>query len=160
MGQLVSLGVGSRGILARVQEIALPHQGRGSYIRVCGSSAIRGALRQEAYVCVSPRMFKLIQEHSEYPFVMRYMSRRGSLIEMLVALSRAPYTDASTLCSDPLHLQYHSINQDQAQTSHESCFDMPPLGSEDPGPYDPSLYELASEDEGHMEILDNMVARH
>ena len=71
---------------------------------------------------LSPRMFKLMQELMEYPFFMRYMPVRGSLIGMVDALSRAPHEDASTLCSDPLDLQYHSIKRDQGQTSHKSRF--------------------------------------
>ena len=112
---------------------------------------------------LSPRMFKLMQELMEYPFFMRYMPVRGSLIGMVDALSRAPHEDASTLCSDPLDLQYHSIKRDQGQTSHESSFATQALGSEDPCPYDPSLqslYDAASEDKVYMEIVDNVVAGH
>ena len=91
---------------------------------------------------LSPRMFKLMQELNEYPFIMRYMPGRGALIGMVDALSRAPYEDASTQCSDPLDLQYHSINRDQGKTSHETYFATQALGSEDPCPYDPSLQSL------------------
>ena len=73
-------------------------------------------------------MFKLTQELMEYPFVMRYMPGRGSLIGMVDALSRAPYEDASTLCADPFDLQFHSVNRDQGQTKHESCFATRALG--------------------------------
>ena len=64
-------------------------------------------------LALSPRMFKLTQELMEYPFVMRYIPGRGSFIGMVDALSRAPHEDASTLCADPLDLQYHSVNRDQ-----------------------------------------------
>ena len=103
---------------------------------------------------LSPRMLKLLQELMENPFVIRYTPGRGYLIGMVEALSRAPYQDASTLCSDPLDLQYHPINQDQAQTSHEACFAMQALGSQDPCPYDPSLrllYKAVPEDEKYRE---------
>ena len=99
---------------------------------------------------LSPRMFKLMQKLMEHPFIMKYMPGRGALIGMVYAPSRAPYEDASTLCSDPLDLQYHSINRDQGQTAHETCFATQALGSEDPCPYDlslQSLYDAASEDE-------------
>ena len=112
---------------------------------------------------LSPRMFKLMQELMEYPFVMQYMPGRGSFIGMVDALSRAPYEDSSTLCSDPPDLQYHSIHQDQGQTSHKSCFATQALGSDDPYPYYLSLrflYKAASEDEKYMEIVANMVAGH
>ena len=112
---------------------------------------------------LSPRMFKLTQELMEYPFVMRYMPGRGSLIGMVDALSRAPYEDASTLCTDPLDLQYHSVNRDQGQTSHESCFATRALGSDTPCPYDPSLwflYDAAEDDEEYMEIVANVEAGH
>ena len=64
---------------------------------------------------LSPRMFKLLQELMKYPFVMPYMTGRGALIGMVDALSRAPYEDASTLCSDPLDLQYHSTTGTKAK---------------------------------------------
>ena len=46
---------------------------------------------------LSPRMFKLMQELIEYPFVMKDMPGRGSLIGIVDALSRAQYKDASAL---------------------------------------------------------------
>ena len=146
------------------------HASRRYHIR--GTSVIYGFVDHQPFAeyyskkqmsALSPRMFKLMQELEEYPFVMGYMPGSGSLIGMVDALSRAPYDYASTLGSDPLHLQYTSINRDQAQTNHESCFATPPLGSEGPGLYDPSLrflYEAALEDGEHMEILDNVVAGH
>ena len=112
---------------------------------------------------LSPRMFKLLQELMEYPFIMKYMPGRGALIGMADALSRAPFKDASTLCSDPLDLQYHSLNRDQGQVSHKICFATVALGSGDPCPYDPSLqsmYEAASKDNEYMEIVENEVAGH
>ena len=71
---------------------------------------------------LSPRMFKLMQELMEYPFVMNYMPGRGSLIVMVEALSRTPYENASTLCLDRLDQQLHSINRDQGQILHKVCF--------------------------------------
>ena len=104
-----------------------------------------------------------MQKLMQYPFIMRYMPGREALIGMVEALSRAPYEDASALCSDPLDLQYLSINRDQGQTSHEACFVTQALSSEDPCPYNPllqSLYNTALEDEEYMEIVNNVVAGH
>ena len=112
---------------------------------------------------LSPRMFKLMQELMEYPFIMKYMPGRGSLIGMLDALSRALYENASTLCLDPLDLQYHSINRNQGPILHKDCFAAQALGSDEPCPYDPSLqsmYEAASEDEEYLETVENVVAGH
>ena len=108
---------------------------------------------------LTPRMFKLSQELMEYPFVIRYMPGRGAMIGMVDALSRAPYEDASTLCADPLDLQYHEVNRGQGQTSHEPCFATRALGSDTPCPYDPSLkflYDAAVDDEEYMEIVSNV----
>ena len=91
---------------------------------------------------LSQRMFKLMQELMEYPFVMKYMPGRGSLIGIVDVLSRAPYEDASTLCSDPLDLQYYCINRDQGQVLHEAYFAARALGSDEPCPYDPSLQSM------------------
>ena len=112
---------------------------------------------------LSPRMFKLCQELFEYPFVIRYCPGRGALIGMVDALSRAPHLDASTLCVDPLDLQYHEINRGQAQTGHEACFAMSALGSDTPCPYDPALkflYDAAGDDEEYMDIVANVELGH
>ena len=51
---------------------------------------------------------------------------------MVDALSRAQNDDVSTLCEDPLNLQYHPMHCDQAQVSHEVCFETQALGNQEP----------------------------
>ena len=95
--------------------------------------------------------------------MMRYMPRKGSLIGMVDALSRAPFEDASTLCADTLDLQYHLVNRDQGQTSHESFFATRELGSDSPCPYNPFLcflYDATEDDEEYMDIVANVEAGH
>ena len=115
------------------------HYHKRGHIRLCGPQTVRGIIHEERNVGLSPRMFKLTQELMKYPFVIWYMPGRGALIGMVDALSRAPHEDASTLCADPLDLQYHSVNRDQGQTSHESCFANRALGLDTPCPYRPTL---------------------
>ena len=148
------------------------HASRRLHYHIRGAPVIYGLVDHRPFVVLykskqmsdlSPRMFKLLQELMEYPFIMKYMPGRGALIGMVDALSRAPFKDASTLCSDPLDLQYHSLNRDQGQVSHKICFATVALGSGDPCPYDPSLqsmYEAASKDNEYMEIVENEVAGH
>ena len=148
------------------------HASRRLHYHIRGAPVIYGLVDHRPFVVLSkskqmsdlsPRMFKLLQELMEYPFIMKYMPGRGALIGMVDALSRAPFEDASTLCSDPLDLQYHSLNRDQGQVSHKICFPTIALGSGDPCPYDPSLqlmYEAASKDKEYMEIVDNVVVGH
>ena len=63
---------------------------------------------------LSPRIFKLMKKLMEYLFKMKYLPGKGAMIGMLDALSRAPHDDASTMCEDPLDLQYHPMHRDQA----------------------------------------------
>ena len=112
---------------------------------------------------LSPRMFKLMQDLMEFPYVIKYEPGRGAIIGMVDALSRAPVEDVSTLCADPMDLIYHTLNQDQGQVSHEVCFAAVDLGSGEPCPYDPTLaplYEAASTDPEYLEIVENVVEGH
>ena len=85
------------------------------------------------------------------------------MIGMVDALNRAPYKDASTLCEDPLDLQYHSMHRDQSQVNHEICFVTQALGSQEPCPYDPALafkYKAAEEDDEYKEMVGNVTLGH
>ena len=59
---------------------------------------------------LSPRMLKLMKELMEYPFKMKYLPGKGTMIGMVDALSRAPHNGTLTLCEHPLDLQYHPMH--------------------------------------------------
>ena len=101
-------------------------------------------------------MLKLMQEFLEYPLVMKYMPRKGSLIGMVDVLSQAPYGDPSSLCLDPLDLQYHSFNRDTGQMAYKICYAAQALGVDNPCPFEQSLqplYDAASEDKEYLKIV-------
>ena len=98
---------------------------------------------------LSPRMLKLMKELMEYPFKMKYIPGKGSMIRIVDALSRAQHDDVSKLWEDPLDLQYHPMHRDQAQVSHEVCFATQALGNQEPCPCNPALgfmYDAAADD--------------
>ena len=112
---------------------------------------------------LSPRMLNLMKELMEYPFKMKYLPGKGAMIGMVDALSRAPHDDASTLCEDPLDLQYHPMHWEQAQVSHKICFATQALGNQEPCPYDPALafmYEVPDEDDENKEMVENITSGH
>ena len=82
---------------------------------------------------------------------------------MVDVLSRAPHEAVSTLCDNPLDLQYHPMNRNQARMSHKVCFAMQALGYQEPFLYEPALeflYDAAAEDEEYMEIVENVTTGH
>ena len=106
---------GSWGDLAPIESeiVGYWHASRRLHYRIRGAPVIYGFVDHQPFAtmymkkemsALTPRMFKLSQELMEYPFVIRYMPGRGAMIGMVDALSRAPYENASTLCSDPLDL--------------------------------------------------------
>ena len=87
------------------------------------------------------------------------------MIGMVDALSRAPHDNASTLCENPLDLQYHPMHRDQAQVNHKISFATQALGNQEPCPYDPAptfMYEAAGgrTDDEYPEMVENNTSGH
>ena len=154
---------GDSGIMVRVSEATLPYQGAPVIYGFVDHQPFAKMYERKSMSDLSPRMLKLMMEIMEYPFKMKYLPGKGAMIGMVDALSRAPHDDASTLCKDPLDLQYHPMHRDQAQVNHEICFVTQALGNQEPCPYDPTLgfmYNAAANNEEYREIVVNVTSGH